>query len=189
MNVEKLSAVLRKIKFVRFAIACVVLNVAVFMIFVLPDKAKYQALQADYQRLKTEVEHAQKQEMELQVRYTKLIQAQKDLKEIYENVLESKRSGPTEIRLELEGLAQNMQIKRSDFNYEYEELPDYHLQRFILGVPVEGNYRSIRRFINSIERSKHFLILDRVDLSAEKSQSDLLNLNFKLSTYLVENAI
>jgi Tfp pilus assembly protein PilO len=90
------------------------------------------------------------------------------------------------IRMELEGLANNLQVKRSDFSYDYKNLEDFGLQHFMLSVPVEGNYRNIRRFINSIERSEHFLILDRVDLSSEK-KDDTLNLDFTLSTYLVEN--
>ena len=68
----------------------------------------------------------------------------------------------------------------------YSDLPDFGLQMFTLGVPVEGNYRNLRRFINSIERSKHFLILDRVDLSSEK-KAEVLNLDFRISTYLVQS--
>jgi hypothetical protein len=51
---------------------------------------------------------------------------------------------------------------------------------------VEGAYRDVRRFINDIERSDYFLILDRVHLSAERraQAGENVQLNFQLSTYL-----
>jgi Tfp pilus assembly protein PilO len=90
------------------------------------------------------------------------------------------------IRLELEDLARSLQVKRGDFSYNYDDsVADPKLQEFRLAVSVDGNYRNIRKFINSIERSKHFLILNRVDLSSDK-KPDSLSLDFQLSTYLVK---
>ncbi len=92
-----------------------------------------------------------------------------------------------DIRLELEELAQELQVKRTDFSYTYSSIPGLRLQEFKVSVPIEGSYGDIRRFINSIERSQHFLILDRVDLTSVRA--DVLNLSFSVSTYLVENEI
>jgi type IV pilus assembly protein PilO len=186
MNLEKLSISLKRIHFVRLALAILLINVIVWVFFVLPKRNRIETLQSNYASLRTQVAADQKEVRALEARVKKLQQAQKDLKTIYSDVLVPRREGVTAIRLELETLARDLQIIRQDFSYDYKDLPEFKLQHFTLGVPVEGNYRNIRRFINSIERSKHFLILDRVDLSSEK-KTEAVNLDFVLSTYLVED--
>lgn len=188
MNREKLGQGLIKIHLLRILIGCLLLNAVVFGLLVLPGKARRIWLQSQLQTLDLQVAAARHRNELLKSRVTGLEQAQKDLQYLYTKVFESEKTGPTEIRLELEDLAQKAQIKRGDFTYGYDRLEQYRLQRFNLGVPVEGSYRNIRQFINSIERSKHFLILERVELSAEKQNPNSVNLDFRLSTYLVENA-
>jgi Tfp pilus assembly protein PilO len=186
MNTEKLSILLKRIHFVRIMLAALALNFAVWAFLVLPKQDRIARLQDNYGQLRTQAAADQRNVKELQNRLKHLQQAQQDLKTIYSTLLVSRTRGVTEIRLELESLANDLQVKRRDFTYDYEELEDFNLQQFTLSVPVEGNYHNIRRFINSIERSEHFLILDRVDLSSEK-KADVLNLDFMLSTYLVKN--
>lgn len=188
MNWEKTGQFLTKIRFLRIAIGILIFNAIVFAMLVLPGRVRHQILERDLSTLKIQVDVASRHADDLQSRVSKLEQAQKDLKFLYDQVFESNKTGPTEIRLELEALAQRTQVKRGDFTYSYQGLPLYDLQQFDMGVPVEGTYRNIRQFINSIERSKHFLILLRVDLSAEKKRPDAVNLNFKLSTFLVSHA-
>lgn len=186
MNIEKISVRLKNIHFVRILLVVLGMNLAIWGFLVLPKQDRIAALQKNYADLRTQSAADQKEIKELQARLKHLQQAQQDLKTIYSTMLIRRREGVTTIRLELESLANNLQVKRRDFTYDYKDLEGYGLQQFMLSVPVEGNYRNIRRFINSIERSEHFLILDRVDLSSEKKE-DILNLDFSLSTYLVED--
>jgi Tfp pilus assembly protein PilO len=185
MNIEKLSINLKKIHFVRFLLVVLGVNLAIWGFLVLPKQDRIAALQKSYADLRTQSATDQKEIKQLQSRLKHLQQAQQDLKTIYSKLLIKRREGMS-IRMELEGLANNLQVKRSDFSYDYKNLEDFGLQHFMLSVPVEGSYTNIRRFINSIERSEHFLILDRVDLSSER-KADTLNLDFTLSTYLVED--
>ena len=185
MNIEKISVNLKRIHFVRFLLLVLGVNLAIWGFLVLPKQDRIAALQKSYAYLRTQSSTDQKEIKQLQARLKHLQQAQLDLKTIYSKLLIHRTQGMT-IRVELEGLANNLQVKRADFSYDYKKLEDFGLQHFMLSVPVEGNYRNIRRFINSIERSEHFLILDRVDLSSEKKE-DTLNLDFMLSTYLVED--
>jgi Tfp pilus assembly protein PilO len=182
MNMEKSGTRLKKIHFVRLAFLILLL----FIFVVLPNRSNIGRQQSAYSSMRTEMTTQQKAVKQLQERLAKLEQAQKDFNYIYSNILLPKKTGVPEIRLELESLVDDLQIKREDFSHTYSPLPKLKLTNYNLGVPVQGNYRSIRRFINSIERSKHFLILDRVDLSSEP-KADILNLNFALSTYLVDD--
>jgi Tfp pilus assembly protein PilO len=185
MNIEKISVNLKKIHFVRFLLVVLGVNLAIWAFLVVPKQDRIAALQKSYADLRSQGAADQKEIKQLQGRLKHLQQAQEDLKTIYSKLLIRRTEGMS-IRVELESLANNLQVKRADFSYDYKDLQDFGLQHFMLSVPVEGNYRNIRRFINSIERSEHFLILDRVDLSSELKE-DALNLDFMLSTYLVED--
>jgi Tfp pilus assembly protein PilO len=186
MNMEKTGILLRRVHFARIAIVVILVNAALLALLVLPRGNAIVSLQSQYASLRSMAAADQKNEKELKARVERLQRAQSDLKKIYSEILLPRKDGVVSIRLELEDLARQLQIQRGDFGYNYKDIDEFRLQEFSLSVPVDGNYRNIRKFINSIERSKHFLILDKVNLSSEK-QTDALSLDFRLSTYLVKD--
>jgi Tfp pilus assembly protein PilO len=185
MNLERTAHLLQRSRFVQLMLLFILLNVLVFVFLGLPARTRISRLQAEDAGLQSKILMQQREITNLQKRLAALEQAKKDLDQMYTQVLSPKKTGVTDIRLELEDLAQRLQIRKRDFSYVYSKIPDLGLLQFTLGVPVEGNYRNIRRFINEIERSHHFLILDRVVLSSEQT-GEQLNLDFRLSTYLTD---
>jgi Tfp pilus assembly protein PilO len=184
MNFERISLLLKQIRFVQLGLLFLLLNSVLFLFLVLPENQRISRLQSDYANLRSRNIDQQKSTRSLEHRLAALQKAQTDLQIIYNEKLSQKKTGVTEIRQELEELAGSVNVNRSDVSYDYDIIPEFGLRHFTLSVPVEGAYRDIRRFINGIERSQHFLILERVDLSAEKSAGDNLLMNFQLSTYL-----
>jgi Tfp pilus assembly protein PilO len=184
MNAEKFSVFLKRIGFLRLAGILLLVNLAVSVFLVLPQHNRVLDLESTNSGLKNQLATEQRQLKDLKNRVLVLQESRKDMKDMYREYFLPRDEGVSVIRLELESLIQSLQIKRQEVTFKYSDLPEFGLQLFTLGVPVEGNYRSLRRFINSIERSKHFLMLDRVDLSTEKT-ADVLNLDFRISTYLV----
>lgn len=187
MTMESLSLLFRRVHFVRWALGAILMNVLVFTFWIVPNQAKVANLQSDYANARKEAVEEQRRLNDLQLRLVRLEQAKKDLQYLYTNVLVPRKAGVMDIRLEVEDMIQQSGLRRTDFTYSYTDLPEFHLKQFRLAVPIEGNYGDIRRFINSIERSRHFLILDRLELRSMKS--DALTLNCSLSTYLVEDEI
>ena len=191
MNFERTSLLLKSSRFPYIGLFLVLLNIALFFLVVLPQRQKISSLQNDYFSQRNRIVEEQKQMKILHQRLQALQKAQKDLDVIYTQVLAQKKVGVTAIRQELQDLAGSLTVERGAVDYDYELLPQFGLRHFTLSVPVEGAYRDIRRFINDIERSQYFLILDRVNLSAEReavSGGNLL-LNFQLSTYLRDEEI
>lgn len=188
MSLEKLSLWFKRVHLIRLALALLAVNCLVFAFLVLPMQSRISIQQSDYSSARTETASRQKQLQELDSRVVALKKAQKDLDEIYTKWLVPRKKGATDIRLELESLTRSLQVRRQDVSLNYAALEDYKLQYFTISVPVEGTYRNIRLFINGLERSKHFLILETVNLSSEK-KADVLNLDFRLSTYLVDDEI
>ncbi len=191
MNFEGISLFLKRIRFVYAVSSLLVLNFIVFVLIVVPEKQKISSLQEEYSEQRHKIQEEKKSLRDLESRLSSLQKADADLKRIFKEVLSSKTQGVTEIREELEELAGTLGVDRSNVDYRYELMPDLGLRRFVLSVPVEGNYRDIRHFINEIERSSHFLILDRVDLSTEREtqSGESLILSFQLSTYLTDEEL
>ena len=186
MNFERISLLLKNIRFVYIGLLLLVLNTIAFLFIVLPERQKISRLQTSFSQQRNEIGEQQNELKVLQRRLAALQKAQKDLDLIYNQVLAQKKVGVTAIRQELQDLAGSLSVERGGLDYDYDDLPEYGLRHFSLAVPVEGAYREIRRFINDIERSQYFLILDRVDLSAERESrsGESVTLNFQLSTYL-----
>jgi len=191
MNFERISLLLKQVRFVQIGLLFLLLNVALLFFLVLPESQKISHLQADYAQKRTLLIGEQNSMQAMERRLAALQKAQTDLRMIYSKVLSQKKIGVTEIRQELEELAGSLNVNRENVTYNYALLPEFGLRRFGLSVPVEGAYRDIRRFINGIERSQHFLILEHVDLSAESfaTAGDDLLLNFQLSTYLKDEEV
>jgi Tfp pilus assembly protein PilO len=191
MNSERISLLLKQVRFVHIGLLFLLLNGILLVLVVFPQNQKISELQADYASKRALLIQQQEETTRTEQRLVSLQKAQGDLETIYKKVLSDKKTGVPAIREELEQLASSLEVNRQSVSYQYELLPEFGLRHFILSVPVEGAYRDIRKFINGIERSEHFLILDRVDLSAEKSEGtgDNLLLNFQLSTYLTDEEI
>ena len=191
MNFERISLLLKQVRFVQVGLLFLLLNAALLFFLVLPENQKITRLQTDYAQQRMQLIDEQKSLGSMEIRLAALEKAKADLKAIYSQILSQKKTGVPEIRQELEELAGSLNVSRENVSYEYEILPEFGLRRFVISVPVEGAYRDIRRFVNGIERSRHFLILERVDLSAEKSanEGDNLLLSFQLSTYLRDDEV
>ncbi|MCI0416866.1 hypothetical protein L0222_29200 [bacterium] len=186
MNFERISLLLKNIRFVYIGLLLLVLNMIAFLFIILPEQQKISKLQTSFSQQRNQIGAQQNEIKVLRRRLAALEKARTDLEMMYDQVLAQKKVGVTAIRQELQDLAGSLSVERGGLDYEYNDLSEYGLRHFSLALPVEGAYREIRRFINDIERSQYFLILDRVDLSAEKESrsGENVTLNFQLSTYL-----
>ena len=53
----------------------------------------------------------------------------------------------------------------------------------MITVPLEGGYSALRRFLQAVEHSSKFLLVERVALGKGKEGGVLLQLNITLATY------
>jgi len=50
-------------------------------------------------------------------------------------------------------------------------------------VPLEGGYPNLRKFLQAVEHSDQFFVVERVSLARGKAGGKLLSLNIILATY------
>jgi Tfp pilus assembly protein PilO len=101
----------------------------------------------------------------------------------YNDVLGTKDRRMIQIQREVRAIAASLGMDPETIAYQPEILDKVGLISFNINVPLAGDYRNLRQFINKIERSQNFLIVESVSLGGAKDGGALLDLNIRLSTY------
>lgn len=92
---------------------------------------------------------------------------------------------PTEesaISAELGRVQSETGVRVTGVRYTVKDAPIEGLQRVEIAANFSGDYLQLVRFINSLERSKLFFLVDGVDLGSE--QNGVVALQIKVETYL-----
>ena len=108
---------------------------------------------------------------------------QEKVKKFYGDVLGTKDVRMIRIQREVRAIATSLGMDPETIAYQPELLDKVGLIRFSVNVPLSGDYRNLRQFINKIEKSENFLIVDSVTLGGSKDGGALLDLNIHLSTF------
>ena len=101
----------------------------------------------------------------------------------YNRVLGTKDERMIQIQREVRAIASSLGMDPETIAYQPEVLEKVGLVSFSINVPLAGDYRNLRQFINRIEKSQNFLVVDSVSLGGAKDGGALLDLNIHLSTY------
>ena len=104
------------------------------------------------------------------------------LDEFYARWLASESERLTRVIGEVRDLAQRAGVEPSTFNYPEEDLQDYGLLRRSIAFSVRGSYLQLRTFINLIELSDYFLMLEDVQLSEQGQGDSVVRVNLKVSS-------
>ena len=91
-------------------------------------------------------------------------------------------SGYTVIREFLEQAAKKSGIRHRDIAYENREINTLNLNELKIGIPVTGTYAQVRQYLERIEQSPYFLIIESVTWRATP-RSNLIDVDIVLRTY------
>ena len=101
----------------------------------------------------------------------------------YNDLLGDKENRMIRIQREVRKIAAGLGMDPESISYQPEFLDKVGLVRFTINVPLVGDYRNLRQFINRIENSENFLTVDSVTLGGSKDGGALLDLSIQLSTF------
>ena len=105
-----------------------------------------------------------------------------DLTSLRTDVLSTRRQRMIEAQLEMEDLAAQFDIPPKRVQYENEVMEEEGLERFGMKVPLKGGYASLRKFLQAVEASDEFLVIEEVAIESRKDQH-ILELNITIATY------
>lgn len=164
-------------------LAWLVLNIVFLALFVRPRVREFRTLEEE-SRPRLEALAQRQQEVEEEEAFVEgLRQAETDLATLRHTVLGDRRSQMVPIQLELARLASQFNINLERVQYQNSDLVEEGLERMAMVVPLEAGYGNLRKFIQAVEGSEKFLVIERVALGQGKEGGSLLQLNITLATY------
>jgi Type II secretion system (T2SS), protein M subtype b len=110
-----------------------------------------------------------------------LPQVGKDCTSFYEKTFPSAATGYSDIEADLDSIASHAGLKTSGVSFKPTQLKDRGVTQLEITTQVSGDYPSIIKFINGLEVSKNFYLLN--DLALDSASTGGIRLQLKLHTY------
>jgi hypothetical protein len=90
-------------------------------------------------------------------------------------------TGYSDIETDLDSIAAKSGVKTSGFSFKQTDVKGRGVTEISIGTSVEADYPAVIQFINGLERSKYFYLLD--DLQLGSASSGAIRLQIGLHTY------
>ena len=164
--------------------ALLLANAAVAVVFVRPEVMRYRQL-TDASSPQAQLVKTREKEVQSHEAYRSALEkARDDMKHFAADVLSTRQRRMIGVQLEVTGLAKQFGIAADRVSYENSDLESGALERFGTVIPLSGGYGSLRKFIQAVESSENFLVIERVALGTGKT-GDTVELNITLATYFI----
>jgi Tfp pilus assembly protein PilO len=160
-----------------------VIDVGFFLFATRPKMREYQGLVKGSEPQLTALERRKREVERREAFLGSLVQAEEDLRHLRQDVLATREQRLVEVQQELEALCGQFRIDFNSVTYDSDLLESESLDKLIMVVPLQGNYASLRSFLQAVEDSGKFLLVERVALAEGKEGGVLLELNITLATY------
>ena len=110
-----------------------------------------------------------------------LSQVGKDCDKFYQDTFLNKASGYSALDADLSSIAAKAGLHMSGTNYKEAEVKGRGVTEISISTGLEGNYAQIIQFINGLEQSKNFYLLNDLHLTSAKAGA--IKLELALRTY------
>ena len=162
-----------------------VLNVVLFAIVVMPLSTKVAAGEQNASAAATALLTAKRDYANARQTVTGKIQADAELAKFYRDVLPPDLSGARRITyLRIPQLAQQTNLRLETQSSSPSGLRDGDLGKLTQQAVLNGDYRDIRRFIHQLETAPEFLVLERVELTQNESETAKgITVTIQIATY------
>jgi Tfp pilus assembly protein PilO len=164
--------------------ALILANATVSVVLVRPKVVRYRQL-TDLSSPQLQVVKTREKEVVRKEDHRKALEkARDDMKRLAGEVLSTRQRRMIGVQLEIAKLAREFGIALDRVQYENEPVDNGALERFAIVVPLAGGYANLRKFIQAVESSDNFLVIERVTLGSGKAV-DVLELDITLATYFI----
>jgi hypothetical protein len=144
---------------------------------------KQERLAADRELLAFELTQKKAELERLTLAETRSTRNAAAVERFWNELVKERSPGLTEAWDEIDRLASEANVVRGRTGYDREIL-DVGLERIEATMPVEGTYFDLVRFINHLERSERFFLVERVRLSQRESEDQAVELECSIAFYL-----
>jgi len=160
------------------------LNLGFFSTYRLVYADRMEAKRDDLQVRQTQLESLERQSRDLN-RFVAIARGSRErMQALYRERLSTQRHRFTAVTSEVRELAARAGLQPTAMNYPTEEVEDYGLVKRYFTFSVEGSYVQLRNFVNLLELTPSFVVLEQVRLSGDEGAR--LTIQLSLSTLFVE---
>jgi Tfp pilus assembly protein PilO len=171
-------------KIVVAGVVLLLANLAVAVLLVHPKVLKVHQLSDESSPQRQEIRSREHAVAKREAYLGALEKAQDGIQHFASDVLSTRQKRMIGVQLEVTKLLKEFGIAFDRVQYENETIEDGTLERFGIVVPLAGGYSNLRKFIQAVESSQNFLVIERVSLGTGKT-GDIVDLNITLATYFM----
>ncbi len=95
-----------------------------------------------------------------------LPQVKKSCDAFYDQSFLDRITGYSDIETDLDSIAAKAGVKTSGFSFKQKEVKDRGVTEIAIETSVDADYPAVIQFINGLERSKYFYLLDNLELAS-----------------------
>jgi Tfp pilus assembly protein PilO len=110
-----------------------------------------------------------------------LPQVGKDCDQFYDKTFLDKASGYSALESDLDSIAGKAGLRILERTYKETELKNHGVTEISIATSVEGNYSAIIQFIDGLQQSKNFYLVNNLSLASAKGGE--IGLQLELRTY------
>lgn len=160
-----------------------VLNLAFWLLFTRPGMRESERLEVGTDPQRRDL-LARRAEVEKQEKFlSQLERAEADLKKLRSEVLATRETRMIGAQFEVAELCERFGVDWDTVSIDNELLQGEELDRMVMTVPLEGGYANLRRFLQAVETSDQFLVVEQVGLAEAHEGGSMLQLNVAIATY------
>ena len=144
---------------------------------------KQELLADDRERLSFELEQRKAELEALSLEEARVTANANAVTDFWTDVVKTRVPGLTEAWEEIDRLTKESNVIKGRTAYG-RDLIDVGLEQIKATMPLEGTYFDLVRFINRLERSERFFLVEEVRLAQRETQKTTIQLNCSISFYL-----
>jgi hypothetical protein len=157
------------------------LNAVVFLVWTLPQLVRERNVTTRIEALRAQVGRERDMATALEQWSETMTKNARDSQRFYLEVVGSRGQNLVPVLKEIEKVARDLGVAAGDVTNAPSTLKDLPLVRFDIKMPIKGPYRQLVSFLDRMERSRHFLIVDQVALREKEAGGP--DLEIEMSTY------
>lgn len=161
-------------------------NLALFSVYGLVFAGEERAGGRLLDRREAEVGELRQRRRELADLVRRMQVTQQRLEEFRDQRLATEARRLTQVIAEVKELATRAGVKPSSISYPEVQLKQLGLSKRSFVFSVDGDYAALRRLINFLELSDHFLTLEQVSLSGRSGEAGGLRISLQISTLFLD---
>ncbi|MFQ5702149.1 MAG: type 4a pilus biogenesis protein PilO [Acidobacteriota bacterium] len=161
------------------------LNLGFAFLINVPRANEVASLREQVRHLNREISRKTLDVDRLRPQQKRVVEGNSNLEVFYDEVLSTKRKRLISFQKELREIAGKFRINMDAVNYPREQLAN-KVTKLSAAMPLSGSYENLRSFLETIEGSRNFIVIDSIQLANSKEGGVVLSLTILLSTYFVD---